>query len=369
MPASLQPKSPINPNRSRESIPVPPPTVPTQQLVPEVTVAEATTDFPQPNGGGDRKLRRRKTKSLEKEIVLSDSDEEALPTIKHSPSYVDEPDASVEIDATAVTSISAISTVDEPAICIDNAAGNDATTFSDRSQLSYDDILKIEESFEEDGAADVNLNETNQSIIVEIHSEPQIELKIHESDSDPNISPQKDSSHHVAFTANKSAKDIFNIADHSGSYSEDDALDRETCEKPERLVQSDSEILSKTPLELIVECDINENVIVSDLDHNHNDVVKSIETDSSSNSVNTAINVGEVTELARSRESTPPVEQIEQRRESISSQSSFDESDAAEAEPMYATVDKSLEVVSAFDFVDFMHQYINNKKRERKKTY
>lgn len=345
----LQPKSPA------KLIRIVPPTVPEKKPKSELTNIKDNKVVALPSVAieGDRRQRRRRTRSLEKlrdqsrEIILSDSDEEIVSSLKlRAPfEYIDEPDASTSTKNGSL-----------PAICIDDSINvcNDAATIDDRSPLPFDDILKIEESYDENTEASDIPNELNACVIVEIHNAPSIELKIHEDgDSNPNI-PADLTLHAATFNAapKKSTKDIFSIAEHSGSYSEDDALaldDDDAHEKPVRLVQSDSEILSKTPLELIVECDINENVIESDLDHNHNDVAKSITTDTSSDSVNTVIN--DTTKLAKivDVEIAPvvPVIQQSKRRESISSRSSFDESDGADSEPMYATVDKSLEMVSS----------------------
>lgn len=347
----------------KRPLPVPPPVLPHKIDRLNDSVQEQKLDEPttQPNTSSvERKQRKRKTKSVERlrdqsnDIELSDSDEEfaiksqipiiTTTTVTSDCSIIDEPDASISI-SDPVTAISNNTTCDEPAICIDSniiACNNDATnTFSDKSQISYDEILKIDESLDDDGI-EIDTNPINQSIVVEIHDEPTIELKIHESDSDEG-----------AFGAVKSTKEQINIElDGERCHSEDDAAiehSEDDKEKAERLVQSDSEILSKTPLELVVQCDINENVVMTDIksneiidiDYNHNDIVKSTENNVSNNNEN-EVSVSDAKKLVQTTE--PIVQRNNSNfRVSISSRSSFDESDA---EPMYATVDVALNMVS-----------------------
>lgn len=345
----------------KRPLPVPPPVPPTppakitDNLYEDIKVDRQEQTVTSSNG--ERK--KRKTKSFERlrdqsdNIEISDSDEDIaiaqkIPIITTTAAETDEPDASVTSPSLSeAANIISNTTVDEPAICGDSLT-LDANTFSNRSQLSFDEILKIEESFDEDGANGI----LNQSIIVDIHTEPTIELRIHESDSDPTL-PISNSMHAVKLT-----KDI--EAERERCYSEGDAIDHDDddddyendIENSERLVQSDSEILSKTPLELVVECDINENVIVSetkpgeitDLDHNHNDIVKSTENDKPDQNETEQSKTNGETELVQNRESTPIVQPNEQRRESISSRSNCSESDGSE--PVYATVDTALNTVS-----------------------
>lgn len=310
---------------------------------------------------GERKQKKRRTRSLERlrdqsnDIELSDSDEDIaiaqkIPIIKTT----DEPDASATSPSLS-DAFNAISntTADEPAICADSLA-IDANTFSDKSQLSYDEILKIEESFDEDGAGGF----MNKSIVVDIHTEPTIELRIHESDSDQAVEDSK--SVPSIFNAVKLTKEQMKL-EQERSFSDDDAIDPDDeKEKPERLVQSDSEVLSKTPLELVVECDINENVIVNktksretiDLDHNHNDIVKPAadivteQTHSLLKSEQADAEINAKIKLVQNRESPSIVSPNEcaAYRQSISSRSSFGESDGNE--PVYATVDTALNTVS-----------------------
>lgn len=349
--------SPLLAKAIKRPLPVPPPMPPTQPAkVDDPIYEDSKIDAEnRVQSNGERKQKKRKTKSLERlrdqsnDIELSDSDEDIaiaqkIPIIKPT----DETDAS----AASPSSANAISntTADEPAICADSpGAAVDASTFSDRSQLSYDEILKIEESFDEDGPAGV----INQSIIVDIHTEPTIELRIHESDSDPAI--QTSTSMAGTFNPLKSTKEQY--IERERCYSEDDAIDLdddEDKEKGERLVQSDSEVLSKTPLELVVECDINENVIVSeskacetiDLDHNHNDIIKPAEIVNEQKKATESTE----TELVQNRESPDHVPQNEARRVSVvSSRSSYSELDGNE--PVYATVDTTLSMVSFVFFV------------------
>lgn len=317
---------------------------------------------------GERKQKKRRTKSFERlrdqshDIELSDSDEDIaiaqkLPTIK----TLDEHDASVALSPSPSEADNVISnnttTSDEPAICVDSltTTTNDANTFSDKNQLqlSYDEILKIEESFESDGA-----NGILRNIVVDIHSEPTIELRIHESDSDPAIMASTSQS---TFNAAKLTKEHSKLdIEQERCHSEDDAIDlnSEIKERSERLVQSDSEILSKTPLELVVECDINENVIVNgskssesvDLDHNHNDIVMSNEHDkinsspsAEKSSKSQKIHDDEMKSV-QNRERSPEIQS--RRRSSNSSRLNCDSGDTDSNEPDYATVDTALNMVS-----------------------
>lgn len=332
-----------------------------------------------------QKYQRRKTKSLERirdqtnEVLLSDLDEEIInkvgvpiPIITTTDcitiATADEPDASVA--SVTITDTIALHTNnnttpttsgDEPAICIDtNVTCNDDETVSNRSQISYDEILKIDESLNED------LNDLNESIVVLIHDEPIIELRIHEEgDSDKEIS---------ASVHGGLAKEFHIEIDEERCHSEDDTIGREEqqFEKPERLVQSDSEVSEKTPIELVLECDINENVIilsdattktnckVIDLDYNHNDVVNSTEINGCANDEikssfasesHGTFNDGkdnESNEIVENRETTPIERPNELHRISISSRSSLGGSDGFDSEPMYATVDAALQMVSFY---------------------
>lgn len=331
-----------------------------------------------------RKQRRRKTKSLERirdqtnEIELSDSDEEiinkvvavSIPIITTTDcitiAAADEPDASVAsitiTDSIALhtnNNTTATTSGDEPAICIDTHVTCNDETASDRSQISYDEILKIDESLNED------LNDLNESIVVQIHDEPIIELRIHEDgDSDKEIS---------ASVQGGLTKEFHIDIDQERCHSEDDTIGREEpqFDKPERFVQSDSEVLEKTPIELVLECDINENVVILsdaittnckiiDLDHNHNDVEKSngingcandeIKTKLPSQS-NGNFDDGkddQASETVENREIMPIEQSNKLHRVSISSRSSVGESDGFESEPTYATVDAALQMVSFY---------------------
>lgn len=364
--------SALSPKVIKRPLPVPPPVPPTSPPPTRRRPRDDPNDDDSKHDTEDqsvapsnveRKQKKRRTRSLERlrdqsinDIELSDSDEDIaialkIPIIKTSP--VDEPDHASATSPSMSDAFNALSnsTVDEPAICIDSP-GMANNTFSDKSQLSYDEILKIEESFDDDGANGF----MNRSIVVDIHSEPTIELRIHESDSDPAIQASK--SVPGILNASKVTKEQINADfEQERCYSEDDAIDldgdADNKEKPERLVQSDSEVLSKTPLELVVECDINENVIVSetkpreiiDLDHNHNDIVKSVDIlDKERNPIDSNeshLDTNDDTKLVQNRESQSIVRENERpRRESISSRSSCSESDGNE--PVYATVDTTL---------------------------
>lgn len=335
------------------------------------SATEATT-------AAKRKHRRRKTKSLERirdqtnEIILSDSDEETInkvavpiPIITSTNCITTaEPDASVA--SVTITDIIALHTNDntttttsgdEPAIYIDTHVTCNDETVSDRSQISYDEILKIDESLNQD------LNDSNQSVLVQIHDEPSIELRIHEEgDSDKEISASIEGS---------LAKEFHIEIDPERCHSEDYTVGREEeqFEKPERLVQSDSEVLEKTPIELVLECDINENVVilsdatktnckVIDLDYNHNDVVKLNEIKGCANDeIETLLPFpsngnfddgkdNKTNETVENRETTPVEQPNELHRVPISARSSLGESDRFDSEPMYATVDAALQMVS-----------------------
>lgn len=330
----------------------------------------------QSNVSGERKQKKRRTKSFERlrdqsnDIELSDSDDDVaiaqkMPTIK----TLDELDASAAISPTHSEPGNALSnnttTSDEPAICVDssNTTPNDANTFSDKNQLqlSYDEILKIEESFESDGA-----NGILRNIVVDIHCEPTIELRIHESDSDPaNIASASQSTFNAAkLTKEHSKLDI----EQERCHSEDDAIDLDSEDKTrsERLVQSDSEILSKTPLELVVECDINENMIINgskssesvDIDHNHNDIVMSNEHDkiiSSPSADQSSIQPQQISDVEmkslQNRERSP--NDVHTTRRS-STRSNCDSGESDKDEPDYATVDTALNMVSVLQNVNYL---------------
>lgn len=230
--------------------------------------------------------RKRKGKSID-DIELSDLDDDIgnkslqpIITVDEAPDCFDEPDASQSIsNPITVTEIPlSSSTSDEAAaICMDNSLTCNDATADDKSQMSYDEILQIDESLRDgDDGSDIETNPFNECIIVEVHDVPAIELKIHESDSD-------ESAFGTIKTTKESAITKTIDVDRERCHSEDDANDSHGEEKEERLVQSDSEILTKTPIELVVKCDINENVFVSnaniDWDHNHNDIVKSVDRD------------------------------------------------------------------------------------------
>lgn len=332
----------------KRPLPVPPPLPPPlppaksndEPIKNEEIVATAET-----TSTTDRKQRKRRTKSLERirdqttEIELSDSDEEIVnkvPIITATDLTHDEPDASVAsvtITDTIIVNSNNTTGGDEPAICVDTVVVCNDGTFSDRSQISFDEILKIEESLDEEAT---DLNEIGQSIVVDIHDEPTIELKIHEEgDSDKEVpQPQRNNGFTKEFQNNNDE------IDQERCQSEDDTIGREVHDKPERLVQSDSEILEKTPIELVVECDINENVILSDsktkvIDYNHNDVVKSTLDD-------VCANDNETNSIIENREIIPAI-QPSIPHGSISTRSSYNGSDT---EPMYATVDTALQMVS-----------------------
>lgn len=314
-----------------------------------------------PPSNDERKQKKRRTRSLERlrdqsnDIELSNSDEDIgieqkIPIIK----CTDELDASAASPSMSEVAIAlSNTTADEPAICDDSPGlAIDANTFSDKSQLSFDEILKIEESFDEDGAIGGFMN---RSIVVDIHSEPMIELRIHESDSDPAMMFMTSK-----FTKERTMKSDF---EQERCYSDDDAVNdtKNDEDKPERLVQSDSETLSKTPLELVIECDINENVIVNeteshenipDLDHNHNDIVKpTAEIVTEQTEIKTTEQPRHSETIAdkelvqnRDRPAIVPPQPERPRQASISSRSSCCESDGSE--PVYATVDTALNTVS-----------------------
>lgn len=269
----------------------------------------------------------------------------------------DEPDASPSI-SNAITVTEALtndtatnSSGDEPAIRSDSPATCNDATVSDKSQMSFDEVLQIDESMrcdEDDDGSDIDPNALNESIIVEIHDVPAIELKIHESDSEES-----------AFGTMKATKEAAAVGaglpsavdtDRERSYSEDDARDlsdEDGARPDERAVQSDSEILTKTPIERVVTCDINENVVLDhggravgfvDLDHNHNDILKCVDSDGE-----TVYSDAETVHSA-DRDRVDDVRSMgssELCRVSISS--SCDESDG---EPMYATVDIAANMVS-----------------------
>lgn len=346
--------------RALPVLPPVPPSPPTQSINPDDPIEDGRkhdTEESAVSSNGERKQKKRRTRSLERlrdqsnDFELSDSDEDIAIAQKHPIiKSFDEPDA---ISATSPSMSDAFNelsntTADEPAICADSPGlPIEANTFSDKSQLSYDEILKIEKSFEEDGANGF----IKQSIVVDIHTEPMIELRIHESDSDSAIQVTK--SMHSGIL--KVTKDQMKIDfEQERCFSEDDANDPDDDDKEkfERLVQSDSEVLSKTPLEFVVECDINENVIVKeakpheiiDLDHNHNDIVK-LANGKLTELINANSQTNSETKLAQNRDSETIVQQtVQLRRDSVPSRSSI--SDSEGNEPVYATVDTTWNTVS-----------------------
>lgn len=352
----------------RRPLPVPPPVPPVIKST-EIQPKQIENDAIESASNGERKRHRRKTKSLERirdqtnDIELSDSDAEIInkPTLPiiitdDCKIAIDEPDASVaSITITDTIAINSNTTVDEPAICIDTAISCNDATVSDRSQISYDEIIKIGNDSFDDDTVKIDLNDPIQSIIVDIHDEPMIELKIHEEGDSDRETPM------VASLQGVFTKEYDHDVEQERCFSEDDAIGRDgnDVEKPERFVQSDSEALEKTPIELVVECDINENVILSDsknstaFDYNHNDVVKSNEIDDVVLSANDKINTLQTSQMANVEDEHVETNLIEENREpdelkriSISSRSSLNESDAFDTEPMYATIDAALQMVS-----------------------
>lgn len=356
-------------------------TVEKRATLAEETVTKSTEEMSSANND---EMRKRKSKSTERQrnesdsIELSDSDDDIggkspqpIITLNDDASAealtYDEPDASISVStvitaiADVTTSNNTLSTSDEPAICVDNSitCSNDAT-YSDKSQMSYDEILQIDESLrdvvgnDDDDASDIELHDAllNQSIIVEIHDVPTIELKIHESDSD-------ESAFGTIQLTKEPMTSVTLDVDRERCYSEDDAIDStnemEKEKALERAVQSDSEILTKTPIELVVTCDINENVVlrsvnatqIIDFDHNHNDIVKCVDSDGD-DTIHSDIETvhSDVETMHSDADKVHEIQSMgssELRRVSFSSRSSFDESDA---EPMYATVDMTANMVS-----------------------
>lgn len=375
---AIPPTAPLSAKAIKRPLPVVPPTPPTPPPppLPSSSLAAKPDDLIEgdnkidavdeqpvvlPQSNGERKQKKRRTRSLERlrdqsnDIDLSDSDEDIaiaqeIPIIK----CTDELDASAASPSISeVANALSNTTADEPAICGDSPGlAIDANTFSDKSQLSLDEIFKIEQTFDEDGAVGGCIN---QSIIVDIHAEPMIDLRIHESDSDPSLMLMTSK-----FTKERTKKSDF---EQERCHSEDDAVDdtQDDKEKPERLVQSDSETLSKTPLDLVIECDINENVIVNetkshenilDLDHNHNDIVKptaeivteQTEMKTAEQPSHSETNADKELVQNRDRPAIVPPQPERPKHESISSRSSCCESEGSE--PVYATVDTALNTVS-----------------------
>lgn len=345
---------------ARPALPAPPPRAEPQNAPAASEAVTITSD----NVARDHESTAVEPQRAEPEVVqLSDSDsDEDLDKVPIQPIITvngvacDETDGSPSIsNAVTVTELLTNATVtsssgDEPAICADNSIACNDATVSDKSQMSFDEILQIDESLRcDDDGSDIEPDALNESIIVEIHDVPTIELKIHESDSDESAFSTMKATKEATIVTSDGLLSIGDVG-RERSYSEDDPRDMNDGDevKPdERLVQSDSEILTKTPIELVVKCDINENVVLDDgrvveivdLDHNHNDIVKCMD-DSDVETVHSDADTVHSTDFDRV-DDFRSIGSSELCRVSISS--SCDESDA---EPMYATVDITANRVS-----------------------
>lgn len=347
----------------------PPPPLPSVPVPASPLSASASTPIEQSHvndgsssSSGERKYRKRKTKSLESRrnpqnaLELSDSDaEEAAISVKPLTVNSDEVDS-----CTPLTEI-VVSTTDEPAICLDsNTISNDATSF-DKSQLSYDEILKIDES--PDDEADVT--EPIYNTTVEVHNEPtSIVLEIREENDIGEksaviraTSPPRESSIVAKMTKEKELEDV----PENEMENDSDSLIQSTAATDEN--KNIIEITSDQPLGLVLQCDINKNIILTDaksklkieIDHNHNDIELPVSvpvTSSNTNESTTTIN--DTNRTINNVQNRVTVKRNEFRRISDSSRSSFDESDGMESEPTYAKVDKTNILVSG-------HVMINEK--------
>lgn len=350
--------------------PLPPPPPPPERRIPPKELSTTVSSH-------DRKLRKRKSRSLErrrqpKTIELSDSDEDitAHPA-QQSPSKIeniDEVDNCATITKQRLTGV--VVTVEnvpieqieqsEP-ITEDNGApsgssgsGSAATVIGnpsvDRNQLRIDELSASTTSGNE--------SHSQQHVIVDVH-EPVVVLEIREDSDD---GPLRSSSFQTKLTKDK---DLADVPEHEA---ENDNANVRQPQKTELTVTTSPAPLPTTitatptdsmPIVLVQKCDINENVVETDLNtnnnHSSNDNHSSvIEVDINHNDVSphidTNANAVKIIDCNVDQNDSILLVKFDHRRMSESSRSSFDESDGMDTEPTYARVESLLNTVSVVNY-------------------
>lgn len=285
---------------------------------------------PPPISAQDRKLRKRKSRSLErrrqpKNIELSDSDED-ISSQRHSPhppqnvaQGIDEVDRSVHPS----TSTEATVTVERVQIEIipDEIISEEA-----KQPNVIINPLRIDES----SASASGPESHSQNVTVDVH-EPDVVLEIREESDE---SPLRESSFRTKLTK-----------------------DRDLADVPENEAETDklpvSDAIEAATLVLVQECDINENVVLGKKDRDAVETV--VEVDINHNDLTLPVN-GSPSDIKAiesvSKNDVPVSDRFDHRRISESSRSSFDESDGMDTEPTYARVENVRNKVSLFSLLD-----------------
>lgn len=294
------------------------------------------------SSSGERKQRKRKAidrnrrhGATDKDVELSDSDDEQMASSQpHRPAppvpstqiiveNLDEVDRSAPVEEGDIISATDGTT---NALYIDSVTINNDATDCEKSPLPLDEVLLIDDSDDVIGTFGAT------EIIVDIHSEPDtIILEIREDeDDDPQ---QKSAPADDCFVGEKLSKhpnldDVVEIDDENV----DECQDQKSNDNDENAEPATTN-----------KCDINENLINDDVndkcenakivvDHNHNDI-----------GVVEHCDERETVSIEKQRDA---VNRNEARRISISSRSSFDESDGMESDATYASIDKNQITVS-----------------------
>lgn len=284
---------------------------------------------PPPISAQDRKLRKRKSRSLErrrqpKNIELSDSDED-ISSQRHSPlppqnvgQGIDEVDRSVHPTTTEATV-----TVERVQI---EKIPDEIISEETKQPNVIINPLRIDES----SASASGPESHSQNVTVDVH-EPDVVLEIRE-ESDEN--PLRESSFRTKLTK-----------------------DRDLADVPENEAETDklpvSDAIEAASLVLVQECDINENVVLGKKDKDTVETV--VEVDINHNDLTLPVNgsLGDIKAVESvSKNDVPVSDRFDHRRISESSRSSFDESDGMDTEPTYARVENVRNKVSLFAVLD-----------------
>lgn len=317
----------------------------------------------QPVSSQDRKLRKRKSRSLErrrqpKNIELSDSDEELTIQAHPSTSTVapplqpppPPPAPRGSAPAVPVENIDEVDHSTTPVPSITEVIANDidciekAPETNDQPAISIADSsldeqhrLHIEES---STSTSISGPESHcQNVIVDVH-ETDVVLEIREGTDD---GPLRGSSFRTKLTKDSDLEDV------PESEAENEWLDEDQSPTPTPPVDNN---VQSEPLVLVPKCDINENVVgfndthpddcsMAEVDINHNDVVHT--------TIEPIKNECKIISSENNDEEAV-VKRHDQRRISESSRSSFDESDGLDTEPTYARVE-SLKHRVSFCFI------------------
>lgn len=315
---------------------------------------------PTPVSSHDRKLRKRKSRSLErrrqpKNIELSDSDEDITVNSAQQPTKASLIGQNFdEVDHCAVTvSPTQIKTT----TITDVADANHANDQIEKSPLPAAEItLATLEPTLNDSQLDANFSRIeesstsasisgpeshSQNVIVDVH-EPDIVLEIREETDE---GPIRSSSFQTKLTKDNDLDDVPENEAENDRPDEDDK--RSVTQSPTSMlsiteIAADNRAVEPEPLDLVQTCDINENMVLNEksvnnsnnsiveVDHNHNDLSKSV--DQNGNNIKTI-----PCETIKHDETVQ--KRFDQRRISESSRSSFDESDGMDTEPTYARVE------------------------------